>query len=116
MSFAIATPGDSVSLDQALADIIDSVPGCVATGWVDMDTGVLLGVRGAAPPHRLDRAHGVSAEHYFRELAAPSQHTIHMFACRTRDQVLVVVTRMSANLRAVIARTRAVLSAVEAVS
>lgn len=108
-----------MSNDQALTDILASVPGCVATGWVDMTTGVLLGVQGADPAATtagLDRSHGVSAEHYFRDLAGPSQHTIHMFACRTRDQVLVVVTRVSANLRAVIARTRAVLSAVEAVS
>jgi hypothetical protein len=34
-----------MSLDQALADVIKNVPECLAAGWVDMSTGMLLGVK-----------------------------------------------------------------------
>jgi hypothetical protein len=58
-----------------------------------------------------------SAEHYFRELMEMSQNLIHVFACgkKKEDQVLVVVTRVSANLGMVISKTRSALAAVEAV-
>jgi hypothetical protein len=54
--------------------------------------------------------------HYFREIIVLTQNFIHVFA-RGRGgegQVLVIVTRVSANLPLVITQTRAALSTVEA--
>ena len=132
-----------MSLDKALADIMKNVPECIATGWVDMNTGMLLGVKtvDSHPQEVLDlvaaattalfqgsnvvaieqmfkKARGVtSAEHYFREIMVMSQNLIHVFARgkKKEDQVLVVVTRVSANLGMVITKTRSALGAVEAV-
>lgn len=132
-----------MSLDKALADIMKNVPDCIAAGWVDMNTGMLLGVKtvDSHPQEVLDlvaaattdlfqganvsaieemfkKARGVtSAEHYFREIIVMSQNLIHVFARgkKKEDQVLVVVTRVSANLGMVITKSRAALGSVEAV-
>ncbi|HEX3757710.1 MAG TPA: hypothetical protein VHW23_03350 [Kofleriaceae bacterium] len=120
-----------------------NVPECVAAGWVDMNTGMLLGVKtvDSHPQEVLDlvaaattdlfqganvtaieqmfkRTRGVTSdEHYFREVIVMSQNLIHVFARgkRKSDEVLVVVTRVSANLGMVINKSRAALGAVEAV-
>lgn len=132
-----------MSLDKALADIMKNVPECIAAGWVDMNTGMLLGIKtvDSHPQEVLDvvaaattdlfqganvtsieqmfkRARGVTSDdHYFREVIVMSQNLIHVFARGKRlvDQVLVVVTRVSANLDMVITKSRAALGAVEAV-
>jgi hypothetical protein len=130
-----------VSLDHSLADILKELPDCIATGWVDVRSGHLLEVETAGPPEdardlvatatsdvfqggsvaeieqMFQRARGDATAGYdFREIIVMSQNLIHMFArCRTNEgQVLVVVTRISTNLGALITRTRAVLSALEA--
>lgn len=127
-------------LDNALADILNNVPDCIATGWVDIRSGMLLEVHTAdtADDGReivtdatsnvlrgplvmtieamFQRALGeATGGHYFREIVVMSNDLIHMFArCkRNTDQVLVVVTRISANLGALITRTRAALSALD---
>jgi len=132
-----------VSLDKALSDIMKNVPECIAAGWVDMNTGMLLGVKtvDSHPQEVLDlvaaattdlfqgsnvvaieqmfkKARGVTtAEHYFREIIVLSQNLLHIFARgKKKDaQVLVVVTRVSANLGMALTKTRAALSAVEIV-
>jgi predicted regulator of Ras-like GTPase activity (Roadblock/LC7/MglB family) len=132
-----------VSLDKALADIMKNVPECIATGWVDMNTGMLLGVKtvDSHPQEVLDlvaaattdlfqgsnvvaieqmfkKSRGVTTgEHYFREIIVLSQNLLHIFARGKKkdDQVLVVITRVSANLGMVLTKTRSALSAVEIV-
>jgi len=132
-----------VSLDKALSDIMKNVPECIAAGWVDMNTGMLLGVKtvDSHPQEVLDlvaaattdlfqgtnvvaieqmfkKARGVSsAEHYFREIIVNSTNLIHIFARgkKKEDQVLVVVTRVSANLGMVLSKARTALAAVELV-
>jgi hypothetical protein len=54
--------------------------------------------------------------HYFREIIILSDNHMHVFQrCKTNeDLVLVTVTRNSANLGMVIAKSRAALAAVEA--
>lgn len=122
---------------------MNNVPDCIATGWVDMNTGMLLGVKTVdghchealdpAAAASAEVVHGsnaaaisqvfamardtASAEQYFRELTARSQSVVHVFACgkNKRHQMLVVVTPVSANLGTVITRTRAALSTLEAV-
>lgn len=130
-----------MSLDKALAEIMKNVPECLATGWVDMNTGMLLGVKtvDSHPQEVLDlvaaattdifqgpnvvaieqmfkKARGVTTgEHYFREIIVMSQNLIHIFVRgkRKEDQVLVVVTRVSANLGMVLTKSRASLGVVE---
>jgi hypothetical protein len=130
-----------VSLDRALAEIMKNVPECLATGWVDMNTGMLLGVKtvDSHPQEVLDlvaaattdifqgpnvvaieqmfkKTRGVTTgEHYFREIIVMSQNLIHVFmrGKKKEDQVLVVVTRVSANLGMVLTKSRAALGAVE---
>jgi len=130
-----------VSLDKALAEIMKNVPECLASGWVDMNTGMLLGVKtvDSHPQEVLDlvaaattdifqgpnvvaieqmfkKARGVATgEHYFREIIVMSQNLIHVFmrGKKKEDQVLVVVTRVSANLGMVLTKSRASLAAVE---
>jgi predicted regulator of Ras-like GTPase activity (Roadblock/LC7/MglB family) len=132
-----------VTLDKALADIMKNVPDCLAAGWVDMNTGMLLGVKtvDSHPQEVLDlvaaattdifqgsnvvaieqmfkKSRGVTnAEHYFREIIVMSQNLIHVFARgkKKEDQVLVIVTRVSANLGMVLTKSRAALASVEAV-
>lgn len=132
-----------MSLDKALADIMKNVPECIAAGWVDMNTGMLLGVKtvDSHPQEVLDlvaaattdlfqgtnvvaietmfkKARGVTtAEHYFREIIVMSSNLIHVFARgkKKEDQVLVIVTRVSANLGMVISKARTALTAVEIV-
>ena len=132
--------GDQVYLDNALADILNNVPDCIATGWVDIHSGMVLEVHTAdstddgrsivtsatssvlrgpvvsAIEDMFQRALGeATAGHYFREIVVMSNDQIHMFArckCNT-DQVLVVVTGISTNLGALITRTRAALSALD---
>lgn len=132
-----------MSLDKALSDIMKNVPDCIATGWVDMNTGMLLGVKtvDSHPQEVLDlvaaattdlfqgtnvvaieqmfkKARGVNtAEHYFREIIVNSSNLIHIFARgkKKEDQVLVVITRISANLGMVLSKARTALAAVELV-
>jgi hypothetical protein len=132
--------GGLVYLDNALADILNNVPDCVATGWVDIRSGMLLEVHTTGSPDdgrdlvtdatsQVFRGPMVTAiedmfqralsetttDHYFREIVVMSNDLIHMFArCkRNTDHVLVVVTRISTNLGALITRTRAALAALD---
>jgi len=133
-----------MSLDKALTDLMKNVPECIAAGWVDITTGMLLGVKtvDSHPQEVLDlvaaattdlfqganvvaieqmfkKARGVpdSTEHYFREIIVLSQNLIHIFARgkKKSDQILVAVTRVSANLGMVLTKVRSSLPGVEAV-
>jgi len=133
-----------VSLDKSLSEIMKSVPECIAAGWVDMNTGMLLGVKtvDSHPQEVLDlvaaattdlfqganvtaieqmfkKARGVAdnGEHYFKEIIVLSQNLIHVFTRgkKLQEQVLVAVTRVNANLGMVLTKVRAALPAVEAV-
>ncbi len=134
-----------MNLDAALAAVQKSVPECVATGFVDMKTGMLLGVKtvDSHPQEVLDlvaaatgdifqgsnvaaiealfkRTRGVKEDghHYFQEIIVLSDNLIHVFQrCkRNEDMVLVTVCRISANLGMVLAKARASLPGVEAAS
>lgn len=132
-----------MSLDTALASVQKSVPECVAVGFVDMKTGMLLGVKtvDSHPQEVLDlvaaatgdifqgtnvaaieslfkRTRGVKDDghHYFQEIIVLSDNLIHVFQrCkRDEDMVLVTVCRVSANLGMVLAKARGGLPTVEA--
>lgn len=132
-----------MSLDSALAHTQRIVPECVSAGLVDMKTGMLLGVKNASrysqeildlvaaatgdlfqgqnvtmieAMFRQHRGVKEDGRHYFQEIIVLSDHLLHVFVrCkRNEDLVLVTVTRSSANLGMVIAKTRAALAGVEA--
>ena len=131
-----------MSLDAALSDVQKNVPECVATGLVDMQTGMLLGVKtlDSHPQEVLDlvaaatgdifqganvvaienlfkKTRGVNSDHhYFNEIIVNSENLVHVFQrCKkSANMVLVVVTRVSANLGMVISKSRIELPKVEA--
>lgn len=134
-----------MNLDTALANVQKSVPECVAVGFVDMKTGMLLGVKtvDSHPQEVLDlvaaatgdifqgtnvsaieqlfkKTRGVKDDghHYFQEIIVLSDNLIHVFQrCkRAEDMVLVTVCRISANMGMVIAKARGALPSVEAAS
>lgn len=132
-----------MSLDDELANLQKNVPECVASGYVDMKTGMLLGIRTVdSHPHEVidlvaaatgdlfqgqnvtnieqmfKKVRGVKDDghHYFQEIIVLSDNLIHVFqrAKRNEDMVLVTVCRASANLGMVLTKARAALAAVEA--
>ncbi len=132
-----------LTLNQVLANIAQSMPAALAVGVVDTCTGMLLGVetRHDYPQDLLDllaaatcdlfQGHHVAKIEalfgqgqdtededgsYYREVVIISTNVVHMFV-RGRicsDEVLVVVTRLEANLGMAIAMTRRGLIEVEA--
>ncbi len=132
-----------MSLDTALTKAQQSVPECVAAGYVDMSTGMLLGVKtvDSHPQEVLDlvaaatadlfqgnsvttieklfrraRGQGEDGAHYFREIVVFSDNLLHVFLrARKKDaQAAVIVTRASANVGMVLAKSRAALADIEA--
>lgn len=132
-----------MSLDNMLTKAQQSVPECVAVGYVDMSTGMLLSVKtvDSHPQEVLDlvaaatadlfqgqnvtaiermfrksRGHGEDGVHYFKEIIVFSENLLHVFlrAKKKKDQAAVFVTRASANIGMVLAKTRQALSEIEA--
>jgi hypothetical protein len=131
-----------MSLDTALTKTQQSVPECVAAGYVDMSTGMLLGVKtvDSHPQEVLDLVAAATADlfqgtnvttiekmfrksrgqnedgsHYFREIVVFSDNLLHVFlrARKKRDQAVVIVTRASANIGMVLTKSRAALGDIE---
>lgn len=132
-----------MSLDQALTQAQASIPECVASGFVDMSTGMLLGVktvdshpgevldlvaaatsdlfqgRNVVEIEKLfDRSRGITdrKSHYFQEIIVFSTNLLHVFLRSKKDEnhVAVFVTRASANIGMVIVRSRAAMAAIDA--
>ena len=132
-----------MSLDTALAKAQGSVPECVAAGYVDMSTGMLLGVRtvDSHPQEVLDlvsaatadlfqgqnvtaieklfrkaRGHDEDGKHYFNEILVFSENLLHVFlrSKRYRDQAAVFVCRGSVNIGMALTKSRLSLGDIEA--
>jgi hypothetical protein len=129
-------------LESALASAQTQLPECIASGYVDMSTGMLLGVKtvDSHPREVLDlvaaatadlfqgpsvtaieklfrRARGVGEDggHYFEEIIIFSTNLLHFFI-RTKkypQHALVFICRKSANVGMVIAKGRLALTAIE---
>ena len=133
-----------MTLDATLAKAQQTVPECVAAGYVDMSTGMLLGVKtvDSHPQEVLDLVAAATADlfqgqsvtsieklfrksrgqpengsHYFREIIVFSENLLHVFlrAKKKTDQAVVFVCRGNANIGMVLTKSRAALTAVEAV-
>ncbi len=131
-----------MTLDTALTKAQQSIPECVAAGYVDMSTGMLLGVKtvDSHPQEVLDLVAAATADlfqgqsvttiekmfrksrgqqenggHYFKEIIVFSDNLIHVFlrSKKRTDQCVVYVCRASANIGMVIAKSRMALPEVE---
>lgn len=132
-----------MSLDKALAIAQGEIPECVATGYVDMVSGMLLGVKTVdSHPHEVldlvaaatgdlfqgknvteiermfDKSRGTAASnnHYFNEIVVFSTNLIHVF-CRSKknpSHAGVFITRVSANVGMVLVKSRAAMLNCEA--
>lgn len=130
-----------MSLDEAFQNAISAVPECVASGCVDMSTGMLLGSQStdAHSQSSLDVIAAATAElfggtsvgeiesmfrkargkkesdgHYYQEIVVFSEKLVHVFL-RTKnypEHVVVFVCRKDANPGIVLAKTRMVLDSV----
>lgn len=132
-----------MSLEAALAKAQTSIPECVAAGYVDMSTGMLLAARtvDSHPQEVLDlvsaatadlfqganvvaierlfrksRGHVEDGAHYFNEIVVFSTNLIHVFARSKKrpSQAMVFVCRASANVGMVIAKSRVAAPEVDA--
>lgn len=130
-------------LDQACGKGQGQVPECVAAGYVDMTSGMLLGVKTTEshPREVLDlvaaatadlfqgtnvtsieklfrKARGVKEDgsHYFQEILVMSENLLHVFlrSKRNPDQAAVFVCRKSANLGMALAKARGIMPEMEA--
>lgn len=132
-----------MSLDKALADAQASIPECVASGYVDMASGMLLGVKtvDSHPAEVLDlvaaatgdlfqgrnvveienlfdKSRGITGRqsHYFQEIVVFSTNLIHVFERSKKEpnHVGVFVARISANIGMVLVRSRSAMALIEA--
>lgn len=133
-----------MSIDKALATAQSEVPECVAVGYVDMVSGLLLAVKtvDSHPSEVLDlvaaatgdlfqgknvmeieklfdKSRGITrpdGSHYFNEIVVFSTNLIHVFirSKKNPNQAAVFVCRISANVGMVLVRTRAAMTAIEA--
>ena len=132
-----------MALDTTLAKTQQLVPECVAAGYVDMSTGMLLGVKtvDSHPQEVLDLVAAATADlfqgqsvtaieklfrkargqaedghHYFKEMLIFSDNLLHLFlrSKKKGDQAVVFVCRGTANVGMVLTKGRQALAGVEA--
>lgn len=133
-----------MSLDKALNFAQGQIPECVAMGYVDMTTGMLLAVKtiDSHPSEVLDLVSAATADlfqgtnvvaieklfkksrgtspgdqsHYFQEILVFSTNLLHVFlrGKKHHDHAVVFVCRGNANIGMVIAKARMQLATLEA--
>lgn len=132
-----------MSLDQAIQQAINNIPECVAGGYVDMSTGMLLSVKtiDSHPSEVLDLVAAATADlfqgptvvtieklfrksrgqtesnaHYFNEIMVFSDNLLHVFMRGKTypDHAVVFVCRKSANIGMALTKARLSLANVEA--
>jgi hypothetical protein len=132
-----------MSLDDALQSAISSIPECVAAGYVDLSSGMLLGVKtvDSHPAEVMDilaaatsdlfqgtnvelieslfkKARGITDEnmHYFQEFIINSENLLHVFLRSKKypDHVVTFVCRKSANMGMVLTKAKMSIPKLEA--
>lgn len=132
-----------MSLDKAIVDVVSEVPDCLAAGFVDLSTGMLLGIKtvDSHPSEVMDilaaatadmfqgqnvkmiedifkKARGTKDDghHYFQEIIVNSDNLLHIFIrCKANEEfVLCVVCRKSVNLGMALTKVRRALPNIEA--
>lgn len=130
------------NLDNMLQKAVTSVPDCVAAGYVDLASGMLLGIKSVDSHPReviellaaatadlfqgpsvvsieklFRTARGVQEDgkHYFQEIIVNSDNLIHVFLRgRKQMQVATFVCRKGANLGMVLTKARMLMPELEA--
>ncbi len=132
-----------MSLDKALQQSIATIPECVAAGYVDLSTGMLLAVKtvDSHPAEVLEVVAAATADlfqgsnvtliesmfkksrgvenndhHYFQEIIINSDNLVHVFmrSKANEEHVICFITRRSANLGMVLTKARSSLPTLEA--
>lgn len=126
-----------MSVDTILQSLMSEVPKCVAAGVVDLDSGILLGMKTVdshpqavidllAPASKdlfegdnvvsienlFKKARGVkSAEHYFQQMIVFSTNLLHFFGrLKTNNSIVIVaVCDASTNVGMVMAKAKAIV-------
>lgn len=131
------------NLDQAIQTAIGAVPECLAAGYVDVSSGMLLAVKtiDSHPREVLDlvaaatadifqgpnvsmieqlfrKARGLPVDaqhHYFQEIIVNSENLLHIFMRGKRypDYIICFVCRKSANLGMALTKARMQLPIIE---
>ncbi len=129
-------------LDNALQSAIASIPECLAAGYIDLSSGMLLGIKSVdsqpaevvellaaatadlyqGPNVRLietifkkERGLQDDGHHYFQEFVVNSDNLIHIFLRgKNQEQVACFVCRRSANLGMALTKSRAAMPTLEA--
>jgi len=132
-----------MSLDAALQTSISTIPECVAGGYVDMSTGMLLAVKtvDSHPAEVLDlvaaatadlfqgpnviqietlfdRSRGITRTgggHYFQEIIVFSDNLLHVFmrGKKYHNHAVTYVCRKNANIGMVLTKARMALGSLE---
>jgi hypothetical protein len=131
------------TLDSALQKAVTAIPECVAAGYVDLSSGMILSMKTvdshpgevfdllAAATADLFQGPNVSAiekifrkarglpenndDHYFQEIIVNSNNLIHVFLRGKRQQqVACFVCRKGANLGMVLTKSRMAMREIEA--
>lgn len=129
-------------LESTLQKVMSEIPECVAAGYVDMSTGMLLAARtiDSHPREVLDLVAAATADlfqgstvsaieklfrksrgvkddghHYFQEIVVFSDNLLHVFqrGRKNTDHVVTFVCRKSANVGMVLTKTRLSMATVE---
>ena len=132
-----------MSLEATIQSATNSIPECVAGGYVDMSTGMLLGVKTVEshPQEVLDFVSAATADlfqgknvvaiekmfkkhrglkeddhHYFQEIIVFSDNLLHIFQrCKNNpDHAVVWVCNKSVNIGMALTKSRMELANVEA--
>lgn len=130
-------------IDNALQQSIQGIPECLAAGYVDLESGMLIGIKtvDSHPDEVMDMLAAATAEmfqgpnvvaiektfkkargveddgsHYFQEMIVNSDNLIHFFmrSKSNPDQVACFVCRRSANLGMVVTKARKAMPEIEA--
>lgn len=131
-----------MSLESALQTAVSSIPECVAAGFVDVSSGMLMAIKtvDSHPREVIDlvaaatadlfngpnvalieklfkRSRGVADDghHYFQEIIVNSDNLIHVFirGKANPEYVAVFVCRRSANLGMVLTKSRLAMPQLE---
>ncbi|HEY6093722.1 MAG TPA: hypothetical protein VIU93_02095 [Gallionellaceae bacterium] len=128
-------------LNNALQAAVTSIPECLAAGYIDLASGMLLGIRSVdSQPQEVvellaaatadlyqgtnvrmiesifKKARGLKDDghHYFQEIIINSDNLIHVFLRgKNEEQVACFVCRKTANLGMVLTKSRGAMPALE---
>ena len=129
-------------LNSALQAATAAIPECLAAGYIDLSSGMLLGIKSvdSQPTEVVEllaaatadlfqgtnvkmiesmfkKARGLADDghHYFQEIIINSENLIHIFLRgKNEEQVACFVCRKSANLGMVLTKSRSSMPALEA--